>query len=197
MLGLPLCERRAEAFNVLVFMEISYSWACRYTSMPSYKLKAFTENKYVYGSILITAALQMLMTYTPGLNTFFSMCGLGGLAWARIFTAMAVIYIIVEIEKALLDPVLVPMLRPLVDFVRRHAPKFLQQETLEADRDEHRKRDHPSHSHVYTRHSSSLMHRRSMEMSLTAASGHQQHHGVRAAANKVVGVAEQATPHKK
>ena len=47
-LGLPVCELRAEAFNVLVFMEIGYAWACRYVKEPSYKPKSFKENMWCY-----------------------------------------------------------------------------------------------------------------------------------------------------
>jgi magnesium-transporting ATPase (P-type) len=152
-LGLPLCERRAEAFNALVFMEIGYAWACRYVKEPSFQIKAFKENMWCYPSIVITVALQCLLTYTPGLNKFFSMCGMGGLAWARVLVAMVVVYIIVEVEKALVDPLLMPMMRPVLKTVKKFTPKFLQVKTLEDAREEQRKHDHPEHHHSYSMHS--------------------------------------------
>jgi hypothetical protein len=49
----------------------------------------------------------MLLTYTPGLNAFFAMPeGMQGIQWARVFGCMVAIFFIVELEKALVDPVL-------------------------------------------------------------------------------------------
>lgn len=42
---------------------------------------------------------------TPHVNGFFSMEPLDGLAWLRAIVCMAVVYVIVEVEKALVDPV--------------------------------------------------------------------------------------------
>jgi magnesium-transporting ATPase (P-type) len=79
VLGQPLCERRAEAFNVLVFMEIAYSLSCRYIKQTALQKKTITENPLCYASIVLTVALQFLLTYTPGLNAFFDMwVGRGG-----------------------------------------------------------------------------------------------------------------------
>ena len=149
-LGLPLCELRSEAFNVLVFMEISYAWTCRYIKEPSYHKRSLTENPWCYASIVATAGLQCFLTYTPGVNKFFGMCGMGGWAWLRTIVAMIVVYIIVEIEKALVDPLLMPMIRPLLRWVEKHTPKFLQNKELEDKKEKVRANDHPAQSHQYT-----------------------------------------------
>ena len=42
----------------------------------------------------------MLLTFTPGINSFFEMPdGLDGVGWGRALVGMVVVYIIVEIEK--------------------------------------------------------------------------------------------------
>jgi magnesium-transporting ATPase (P-type) len=150
VLGEPLCMRRAEAFNVLVFMEMSYAWTCRYIKEPSYHKRSLTENPWCYASLVVTAGLQVFLTYTPGVNKFFGMCGMGGWAWLRTIVAMIVVYIIVEIEKALVDPLLMPMVRPVLTWVEKHTPKFLRTSELVHAKEQVRAKDHPSHSHQYT-----------------------------------------------
>jgi hypothetical protein len=78
-------------------------------------------------AVFVTASLQVMLTYIPGLNWFFGMPeGMQGIQWARVIVCMCVVYVVVEIEKALVDPVLMPIIRPFVDFVGEHAPKFLR-----------------------------------------------------------------------
>jgi hypothetical protein len=78
-------------------------------------------------SIAVTAALQVCLTYIPGLNGFFGMSeGMFGIQWARVLVCMVVVYIVVEIEKALVDPLLMPMVSPVLDFLEEHTPKFLR-----------------------------------------------------------------------
>lgn len=74
----------------------------------------------------MTAALQVCLTYIPGLNGFFGMSeAMVGIQWARVIVCMFVVYIVVEIEKALVDPLLMPMVSPVLDFIDQHTPKFL------------------------------------------------------------------------
>lgn len=50
--------------------------------------------------------LQVFLTFTPGVNRFFAMEALLGVQVARVAVCMVVIYAVVEVEKALVDPVL-------------------------------------------------------------------------------------------
>jgi hypothetical protein len=52
------------------------------------------------------ATAQVFLTYTPGVNGFFAMEALVGVQVARVAVCMVLVYAIVEIEKALVDPVL-------------------------------------------------------------------------------------------
>ena len=125
--GRSLEKSRAEAFNVLVFGEIGYVITTRFLKLSTFHPRVFRGNPLCFGSMLLSAALQVFLTYTPGVQWFFSMPdGMDGIQWARAIGAMIVVYIVVEIEKALVDPVLMPMVRPTMDFLARFMPSFLR-----------------------------------------------------------------------
>lgn len=78
-------------------------------------------------SIAVTAGLQVMLTYIPGLNWFFGIPdGMYGIQWVRVLVCMVIVYVVVEIEKALVDPLLMPMVRPVLEFIEEHSPKFLR-----------------------------------------------------------------------
>lgn len=52
--------------------------------------------------------------------------GMYGIQWARVLVAMVIVYVVVEVEKALVDPVLMPIVSPVLDFIEEHSPKFLR-----------------------------------------------------------------------
>lgn len=68
---------------------------------------------------------MVFLVYTPGVNSFFHMQGMTGLQWARVAVCMAIIYAVVEVEKALVDPVLMPLIRPVLTFLENITPKWL------------------------------------------------------------------------
>ena len=49
--------------------------------------------------IVLTGALQCLITYTPGVQDVFDTAHIGGLEWLRILAFALVIFLIVEAEK--------------------------------------------------------------------------------------------------
>jgi hypothetical protein len=125
--GLSLDLRRAEAFNTLVFGEIGYALTTRFIKASTFHPRVFRGNPWCFVAMAVTAGLQVMLTYVPGLNAFFSMKdGMTGIQWARVLVCMVVIYAIVEIEKALVDPLLMPLVRPVLDFIGAHSPKFLR-----------------------------------------------------------------------
>lgn len=67
----------------------------------------------------------MFLTHTPGVNAFFSMEPMAGLQWLRVFVCMAIVYFIVEIEKALVDPVLMPFIKPVLRWCEARTPQCL------------------------------------------------------------------------
>jgi hypothetical protein len=67
----------------------------------------------------------LFFTFTPGVNAFFQMEAMTGTQWLRVVVSMVALYLLVEVEKALVDPVLMPIIRPVLAFIERHTPDWL------------------------------------------------------------------------
>jgi len=126
--GLSIALRRAEAFNILVFAEIGYCVTTRFIKASTFHPRALRGNKWAIYSILVTVALQVFLTYTPGVNAFLHMeDGMLGYQWARAIAAMFIAYAVVEVEKALVDPLLMPwVVRPVLEFLEDITPNWLR-----------------------------------------------------------------------
>jgi magnesium-transporting ATPase (P-type) len=110
--GAPSGLQHAIALNTLVFCEIMYAFNCRFLKKSSCHPRIFFGNSFALGCAIFMVGLQMLITYVPGLNDFFSMeGGMTGPAWGITFLFAATSFIIVEIEKALSVP-LSPYTKP-------------------------------------------------------------------------------------
>jgi hypothetical protein len=51
--------------------------------------------------------------------------GMDGVQWARAIASMFIVYAVVEVEKRLVDPVLMPIVRPVLQFIENHTPQWL------------------------------------------------------------------------
>uniref|UniRef100_A0A383V2S6 Cation-transporting P-type ATPase N-terminal domain-containing protein n=1 Tax=Tetradesmus obliquus TaxID=3088 RepID=A0A383V2S6_TETOB len=122
---LSLGQARAEAFNVLVGAQVVYFITCRFLKASTFHPRVFRGNKVAYASVLTTLLLMVFLTFTPGVNRFFAMEALLGVQVARVAVCMVVIYAVVEVEKALVDPVLMPMIRPVLSFLENITPRWL------------------------------------------------------------------------
>jgi len=111
----PQCTRvkkaRASAFNMLVFGEIAYALNCRYLDQTSFTMKQFTENNWAWVAISITIALQIFLTYTPGVQDVFSNAPIDGTMWGMILGLSAAVFILIDIEKTLGPKYLMPIIR--------------------------------------------------------------------------------------
>jgi len=93
---------RAISFNVLDFGAISVTLSARFAYNSSFSMNVFKNNKYCWYSIFIVAALQIFLTYTPGVNTvIFQMRGMDGVQWGIVVLFMFVVFCVMEVEKAL------------------------------------------------------------------------------------------------
>lgn len=107
--GLSLRQQRAEAFNTLVFCEIGYAITTRFIKHSTLHPRVFRGNVWIWVSCLVTAVLQCVITYVPGIAEFFQLDrDMQGHQWARVIASMLITYFIVEGEKALVDPFLMP-----------------------------------------------------------------------------------------
>ncbi|GBF97304.1 carbonate dehydratase [Raphidocelis subcapitata] len=124
--GYSLDVRRAEAFCCLVATQIGYFITCRFLKRTTLHYRVLFGNPLAYASIVLTVGIMVFFTYVPVVNTFFNMAPLPGIPWARIAVSMVITYAVVEVEKALIDPVIVPLLRPVLRWINGHAPKWLR-----------------------------------------------------------------------
>ncbi|KAI8465790.1 MAG: cation transporting ATPase [Monoraphidium minutum] len=124
--GYSLPQRRSEAFNVLVAAQIGYFITCRFLKATTLHYRVLFGNWVAYVSILLTIGIQMFFTYVPVVNSFFGMGPINGLQWGRVVVMAVIIYLIVEFEKAIIDPVVVPLVKPVTNWVNAHAPAWLK-----------------------------------------------------------------------
>ena len=125
--GNSSARSRAEAFNVLVFGEIGYAVNTRFIKESALHPRVLRGNPWCFWSIAVTAALQVFLTYTPGVSEFFSMGdGMGWVQWVRVLVSMVVVFLVVEVEKALIDPVIKPCLWPVLRWLEHHSPSWLK-----------------------------------------------------------------------
>ena len=97
-------QRRAEAFTLLIFMEVAYSFNCRFLKSSSLTLRLFYGNVWAYASVAVVTALQILVLYVPGLsNRVFNVSGLDGYQWARVLVISVVFFLLVEFMKVTID----------------------------------------------------------------------------------------------
>jgi magnesium-transporting ATPase (P-type) len=97
-----LYKIRATAFNVLDFGAMAVMMSARFSYNSSVSIKVFKGNPAAVWSCIIVAVLQVACTYIPGLNTFvFGMKGLDGLGWGLTAASMVIVFVIMEVEKAI------------------------------------------------------------------------------------------------
>ncbi len=97
--GGELAEARAMALNVLVAGEIAYLLNCRYWTAPAWQRG--TPNPWVWISIGILMLLQAVITYWGPMQAVFGTAGLSVGQWLAIAATAAVLFVLVEFEKAI------------------------------------------------------------------------------------------------
>ncbi|KAG2483675.1 hypothetical protein HYH03_017478 [Edaphochlamys debaryana] len=132
--GLSLAKRRAESFCVLVGSQVVYFVNCRFIKLASFHPRVVRGNPWMYLSMSITLGLMVFVTYVPGVNNFFHMAGMIGVQWARVVVCLAIVFTVVEIEKALVDPLFMPILRPVFAWLEAHTPEWLSVNTVSNSR---------------------------------------------------------------
>lgn len=99
--GLSVEEARTIAVNTLVMMELFYLFSVRYIHGASLTWAGIMGTKPVLASIALVAGLQLILTFTPVMNTLFGTAPIN-IAWGFGIVAVGIVsLLIVEIEKAL------------------------------------------------------------------------------------------------
>jgi len=101
-LGVELNVARTVAVNMLVFGEIVYLLNCRKMHAPAWKAENFFSSKIALIAICTTIFFQLIITYLPIMQKFFGTAAISLLQWGYIISASIVIFVLVEVEKALI-----------------------------------------------------------------------------------------------
>ena len=108
-------QGRAAARNTLVLAQCLYAVNCRYRVRQCISLSSWLENPWVLSMIAVNMALQVFLNYTPGVQGFFNLEYIDGLAWLKIILLALGCYLVVEVEKALGPRFLYPVFSPVFD----------------------------------------------------------------------------------
>ncbi|MCA9186765.1 MAG: HAD-IC family P-type ATPase [Pirellulaceae bacterium] len=91
---------RGVAVNAIVFFEVAYLLNTRHLTGAVLSRAALVGNPIVWCGISAVAVLQVGFTYLPLANRLFEVGPIDLGMWARILTAAVVLFVIVELEKA-------------------------------------------------------------------------------------------------
>lgn len=99
-LGYSESEQRAQALNTLSFGACAVTFSARFSRKSAIHIRSFQGNKLAFWSYGIMTALQVFITYCPGLNSVvFTMTGMKGAQWGVVVLMMAAVFIVMEVEK--------------------------------------------------------------------------------------------------
>ncbi|MCG5494511.1 cation-transporting P-type ATPase [Ectothiorhodospira variabilis] len=98
--GYSIDAARTHAVNTLVIMEVFYLLSVRSLKVRSLTLKGLIGTRAVAIAILVVVTLQMIFTYAPFMQFFFDSTAVGLYAWGIMLGVGVVLFIILELEKA-------------------------------------------------------------------------------------------------
>jgi len=96
--GATIAEARTAAVNAFVVIELFYLFNCRSLEKSVFRL-GFFSNLWVIGGSVVMFILQLAYTYLPLMNRLFQSAPVDLAVWGRTFTAGAIVFLIIEIEK--------------------------------------------------------------------------------------------------
>ncbi|KAF0202095.1 MAG: P-type HAD superfamily [Gallionellaceae bacterium] len=96
---------RTVAVNALVAGEMAYLFNCRYLLAPLRTWQDFTGNAYVLFAAAILVVIQAIFTYLPFMQSMFGVASIDAAAWLRIIGFGVLLFIVVELEKKLVQQV--------------------------------------------------------------------------------------------
>lgn len=91
---------QAMAFCTIAFSQLFYSYSQRSNTKPIFS-KGFFENKYLLGSILISAGLMLVLVFIPPVREAFQLSSLDGDEWLIIIGLSLIPTALIEAKKAI------------------------------------------------------------------------------------------------
>ncbi|MBW7956918.1 MAG: cation-transporting P-type ATPase [Deltaproteobacteria bacterium] len=101
--GTPIEEARTVAVNTLVMFEVFYLLNTRYLRRSVVSFEGLFGNRYALIAIALVVFFQLLFTYVPFLQSLFGTADIGVSDWLRIVAVAFTVFVLVEIEKFLID----------------------------------------------------------------------------------------------
>lgn len=127
-------RRRAEAFTVLIFMEVAYSFNCRFLKSSSINTQIITGNVWAYASVAVVTLLQVFILYTPGVQRIFHVEGLDAFQWVRVLLISTCLFLAVELLKTVIDPVIFKRIKADLRLLNFSTPRFLDRKSVDPHR---------------------------------------------------------------
>jgi magnesium-transporting ATPase (P-type) len=102
MSGATIAEARTAVVNMIVIGEIMYLFNSRRFVESSLTRDTFLGNRWALAAAGLLLVQQLLFTYLLGAQRLFGTAALSATTWAVLLALGVVIYLAIEIEKALL-----------------------------------------------------------------------------------------------
>jgi magnesium-transporting ATPase (P-type) len=96
---------RTMAVNAVVAAEMFYLLNSRFLYASVLNREGLFGNPYVPMSIGACIVLQLLFTYVPLMQTIFGSTGLSALEWLKVIGAGLLVFVVAELEKAVISRV--------------------------------------------------------------------------------------------
>ncbi|MFJ6156168.1 cation-translocating P-type ATPase [Pseudarthrobacter sp. NPDC092184] len=96
--GASLAEARTAAVNLFVAVETFYLFSCRSLTRSVWRI-GFFSNRWVVLGVLVQAAGQLAITYSPVMNELFHTAPLGAETWLRILGIAVLASLVVAVDK--------------------------------------------------------------------------------------------------
>jgi Ca2+-transporting ATPase len=93
-----LTEARTQLLTSMIVMELANAISARSLKFPVWKVGVF-KNKFLWYAVLSSFVLQLVVLYTPGLNSAFNVTAPELLDWAFAILFMAIVFISLEMGK--------------------------------------------------------------------------------------------------
>jgi len=100
--GESLEYARTVAVNTLVMFEVFYLFNARNIIVSSFNWQGLFGNRYVWFAISALLVFQMIFTYVPTVQMVFNTVALGWVSWLKIVGVASFVFVLVEVEKAVL-----------------------------------------------------------------------------------------------
>lgn len=93
-----LAEARTQLLTAMILMELANAVSARSLKFPTYQV-GFFKNKFLWYAILSSFGLQLLVLYTPGLNSLFDVNAPEPIDWAFAVVFMVIVFCSLEVGK--------------------------------------------------------------------------------------------------